>query len=151
MCPGKAFADSILFVTIASILAVYDIEPYTEPVFGAKVLPELENQLGIVRQVSFEHSTFRVSKPSHLFSLPKPFNCKIVPRSERHAQMIKELDIAWGFCFTLFCIIGERAFVPCTTNLRTCIHIILVRTCTVYTRMLSDSVTGSYAPSQIPQ
>lgn len=96
MCPGKAFADSILFVTIASILAVYDIEPYTEPVFGAKVLPEIENQLGIVRQVSFELITFeaQISNPSHLSSVPKPFNCKIVPRSERHAQMIKELDIA---------------------------------------------------------
>ena len=46
-----SFSDSILLVTFARILAVYDIRPHKDPVTGVEQLPEIVNEPGILRQV----------------------------------------------------------------------------------------------------
>ena len=48
-CPGKDFADSVLFLTIASVLAMYDIHPYVNPETGVEELPELVLGINTVR------------------------------------------------------------------------------------------------------
>ncbi|KAL5483180.1 hypothetical protein ACEPAI_8409 [Sanghuangporus weigelae] len=47
VCPGKAFADSIMWITMANVLAAFDILPCRDPVTGEDVysVPEFESGL----------------------------------------------------------------------------------------------------------
>lgn len=40
MCPGNSFAEASLFITFASMLAVFNIQPAVDPVTGKKIIPE---------------------------------------------------------------------------------------------------------------
>ncbi|KAL5496045.1 hypothetical protein ACEPAH_3138 [Sanghuangporus vaninii] len=39
VCPGRAFAESVMWLTIANVLAAFDILPWKDPVTGEEVLP----------------------------------------------------------------------------------------------------------------
>ncbi|ETW81852.1 cytochrome P450 monooxygenase 12 [Heterobasidion irregulare TC 32-1] len=62
MCPGRWLAFDTLWITLASILAVYDVQKPVDK-DGNIIEPE-------------------VGFTSALFSRPKPYSCKLVPRSE---------------------------------------------------------------------
>jgi len=70
VCVGKDFADSTLFITIASILHVFNIAPSVD-VFGRAVLPEPRATSGFL-------------------SNPVPFQCAIKPRSPSAERLISE-------------------------------------------------------------
>ncbi|KAL5532007.1 hypothetical protein ACEPAF_5571 [Sanghuangporus sanghuang] len=47
-CPGKAFADSIMWTTMANVLTAYDILPSRDPVTGDDVYPVPEFESGLI-------------------------------------------------------------------------------------------------------
>lgn len=71
ICPGRFFAESSVFLTIAQTLAVFNIRAGIEK-DGAKSQARLQPMPGLI---------------SH----PRKFKYEIVPRSERHADMIREV------------------------------------------------------------
>ncbi|KAI5121129.1 hypothetical protein M0805_002801 [Coniferiporia weirii] len=71
ICPGQAFADTTIWLTIVNVLWAFDIRPCIDPVTGEENLPEVAYDVGMV-------------------SVPKPFKCSIIPRSAKHAELIKE-------------------------------------------------------------
>ncbi|KAI5121128.1 hypothetical protein M0805_002800 [Coniferiporia weirii] len=71
ICPGQAFADTTIWLTIVNVLWAFDIRPCIDPVTGEEILPEVAYDVGIV-------------------SVPKPFKCSIIPRSATHARLIRE-------------------------------------------------------------
>ena len=71
-CPGKLFADSTLFATIASFLAVFDVRKCVEN--GAEVDPVADFLPGVI---------------SH----PSPFKCDIKPRSAGHEELIRRVEV----------------------------------------------------------
>ncbi|KAL5521413.1 hypothetical protein ACEPAG_9339 [Sanghuangporus baumii] len=68
VCPGRAFAELVMWTTMANVLAAFDILPSKDPVTGEDVNPVSEFESGLVHFV-------------------KPFKCRIVPRKERLAQI----------------------------------------------------------------
>ncbi|KLO17820.1 cytochrome P450 [Schizopora paradoxa] len=69
ICPGRHFADSALWLAIASVLSVYDILPPIHPKTGKEVLPKIE---------------FTSAVTIH----PKPFDCRVIPRSAKHLALL---------------------------------------------------------------
>ena len=47
-CPGKYLVDTTLWLTIASVLAVYDITVYKDPMTGQDQIPVFEREGNIV-------------------------------------------------------------------------------------------------------
>ncbi|KAH8116039.1 cytochrome P450 [Phellopilus nigrolimitatus] len=70
VCPGRNFADAIIWLTMVNVLATFDIRPVRDPDSGEDILPDL----------AFESANI---------TMPKPFSCAITPRSVKHAQLIK--------------------------------------------------------------
>ncbi|KAI0350839.1 O-methylsterigmatocystin oxidoreductase [Trametes cingulata] len=70
ICPGRHFANDSLFLTVASVLHVFDIRP---PLGGdgkqARVAPRIVTD--------------------YFLSYPEPFQCRITPRSARAETLIK--------------------------------------------------------------
>jgi cytochrome P450 len=71
VCPGRYVADNALFITIAQTLATFNISKAVEN--GKVVEPEVKFESGVV---------------SH----PKPFKASIVPRSEKHAALVRRME-----------------------------------------------------------
>ncbi|OCH95898.1 cytochrome P450 [Obba rivulosa] len=65
ICPGKFLADEQLFIFLSTILATFNLEP---PADG---IPELQYNVKSV------------------LSYPLPFDCRIVPRSDARAQLLR--------------------------------------------------------------
>ncbi len=74
ICPGRLLADSSLFLTIAQSLAVFDISKAVDKQTGREVEPVLGTKPGLVAH-------------------PFPFQCRIVPRSEKHAKLIRKVEV----------------------------------------------------------
>ena len=70
MCPGRLLADSTIFLTIAQSLAVFEIGKAIEGASDKIIEPVIGTTAGLVAH-------------------PLPFKCRIVPRSEKHAIMIR--------------------------------------------------------------
>jgi len=73
ICPARYFADAGLWLTLANVLAVFDVLPPVDgpvTVTGEEKIPEEEFTTGMT-------------------SRPKPFECRIVPRSENHALLVR--------------------------------------------------------------
>ncbi|EJD05112.1 cytochrome P450 [Fomitiporia mediterranea MF3/22] len=70
VCPGKYLADSNLWLAIANVLAMFDIEPYTNPETREVELPKNEIEEDKVVLVL------------------KPFKCKISPRNGRTSMVL---------------------------------------------------------------
>lgn len=69
-CPGNHYAEASLFITFASMLAVFDIKPKVDPATGREMVPEA-----------------KVTTHA-LVSHPLPFECSIKPRSDLHKELI---------------------------------------------------------------
>ncbi|KAJ1306114.1 hypothetical protein OPQ81_010825 [Rhizoctonia solani] len=69
-CPGNYYAEASLFIMFASMLAVFDIKPKTDPITGNDKMPEVTVTLNAL--------------VSHI----SPFECSIKPRSDRHKELI---------------------------------------------------------------
>ncbi|KAL5522394.1 hypothetical protein ACEPAG_8410 [Sanghuangporus baumii] len=67
-CPGRAFAESVMWITIANVLAAFDILPWKDPVTGEEVLPVADSKSNIVNNIP-------------------PFKCRILPRKSKLAQI----------------------------------------------------------------
>lgn len=78
ICPGRAFAHSMVFITVAQILAVFDIGKAID-VDGQQMGTKPEGTPGII-------------------SKPKQFPCSIKPRSAKHEDLIRqsEKEKPWG-------------------------------------------------------
>lgn len=88
ICPGRYLAETSLFVTIASILAAFNIEKDTDA-NGKLITPPLEYTSGAIRFVQFilhiNMASFdRYSRSSH----PVPFDCTITPRSKKAEAVV---------------------------------------------------------------
>ncbi|EPS93950.1 hypothetical protein FOMPIDRAFT_48762 [Fomitopsis schrenkii] len=68
LCPGRMLADSSIFLAAANLLAAFDIRPAQE-----------NGTLDLLSPSSFTSGIVR-----H----PKPFQCRVVPRSETKAELI---------------------------------------------------------------
>ncbi|KAG8695456.1 hypothetical protein FRC11_001475 [Ceratobasidium sp. 423] len=72
-CPGVAVARSSVWLSIALTLASYHVTPLTGE-GGKQILPSLEYSNATVRH-------------------PKPFQCKITPRSDKLRKLIEDMMI----------------------------------------------------------
>ncbi|ETW86402.1 cytochrome P450 monooxygenase 63 [Heterobasidion irregulare TC 32-1] len=70
MCPGRWLVNDTIWITIASVLAVYTLRKEV-------------NEHGIVIEPDTEYTTGLVSRP-------KPFKCVIVPRSESALTLVRQ-------------------------------------------------------------
>ncbi|EJD06403.1 cytochrome P450 [Fomitiporia mediterranea MF3/22] len=67
-CPGKYFADSMLWEAAANVLALFDMRLYTDPETGKTEVPKFEfDDDGII-------------------AYPKPFKCVIIPRDAKRVD-----------------------------------------------------------------
>ncbi|KAH7877875.1 cytochrome P450 [Lentinula edodes] len=71
-CPGRAFAESQLFFTMALILKVFNVLPPLDAE-GKEIMQPDAYRSGIV-------------------SVPKPFSCRIVPRSNAMAELVRQTE-----------------------------------------------------------
>ncbi|KAF5334568.1 hypothetical protein D9758_015782 [Tetrapyrgos nigripes] len=71
ICPARFMGWSSMWITIASVLAVFDILPCLDEK-GEEIIPTLEYKNGIVVH-------------------PVPFKCRIVPRSKEHEILVRNL------------------------------------------------------------
>ncbi|OCB89189.1 cytochrome P450 [Sanghuangporus baumii] len=69
ICPGRHFAEDSIFIQVASILAVFDIQMAVDA-NGDPIVPKEEYISAFIRK-------------------PMPFKCKITPRSDRSAELIQ--------------------------------------------------------------
>lgn len=69
-CQGIHFAESTLFITMCTLLMVFNITPARDE-FGNEVLPEVRKG------------------PNLLISYPLPFKCSITPRSHKHEALLR--------------------------------------------------------------
>ncbi|KAJ2912527.1 hypothetical protein MD484_g7884, partial [Candolleomyces efflorescens] len=70
-CPGRHLALDSIYLVVTTILALFDIVP-------------VKDEAG--------NSTLKCSFGGKLLMLPEPFECIITPRSDRHAEMIRNLE-----------------------------------------------------------
>ena len=71
VCPGKHLAEASLWIVVANVLALFDIEPIKDKQ-GRELVPE---------------ARFTTALTSH----PEPFQCRIKPRSEKSERLIMHL------------------------------------------------------------
>ena len=50
-CPGRYFADDLVWLSIASVLAVFDVLPSVDPESGEPILPKMEFESAAIRSV----------------------------------------------------------------------------------------------------
>lgn len=72
VCPGRYLADSILFIMISHVLYTFDITPYEGP--AGPELPDVDDFV------------------PGLISCPRPFKCKITPRSSQLRTLLEQLS-----------------------------------------------------------
>ncbi|KAL9585518.1 MAG: hypothetical protein Q9212_001471 [Teloschistes hypoglaucus] len=71
-CAGRFFADASVYITIVQMLAVFDISKAKDE-RGVEILVKLDVVAGMVNR-------------------PKPYQFKIEPRSERHADLLRRIE-----------------------------------------------------------
>ena len=87
-CPGRYLAEDSTFLTIARILAVFDIS-------------KLRDQHG--KEIEFE-----IEKTVGLICRPGPFPYVIKPRSDKHAEVIRSFKINHGWNGSDVSLLGDR-------------------------------------------
>ncbi|THU89922.1 cytochrome P450 [Dendrothele bispora CBS 962.96] len=70
ICPGMYLAENSMFITVATILSAFQISKVFDPQSGKEIVPEVEYD-GFI---------------SH----PRPFQCKITPRSTEMENLIRK-------------------------------------------------------------
>ena len=87
-CPGKHFAQAILFTLISSVLHTYWISAPTDE--NGKLVPvDIKMTLGVISYVLLHGSTLRVVSQTHRYA--EPFDCDIKPRSAAAETLIRAL------------------------------------------------------------
>ena len=88
-CPGKHFAQAILFTLISSVLHTYWISAPTDE--NGKLVPvNIKMTLGVISCVLLLHgSTLHVVSQTHRYA--EPFDCDIKPRSAAAETLIRTL------------------------------------------------------------
>lgn len=85
-CPGRNLAVDSIFITIASVLATFEISTAFDEA-GNAIIPTAEYTSGFIRSVCIFFAL-------HLLEIdcsrPEQFKCSIKPRSEQAAGMIAE-------------------------------------------------------------
>ncbi|ETS81249.1 hypothetical protein PFICI_06251 [Pestalotiopsis fici W106-1] len=73
ICPGRHLADANMFLVVAQSLAAFDISKAVDK-SGNAIEPRIDFMPGVVGH-------------------PEPFQCRITPRSEKHAQWVRNIEI----------------------------------------------------------
>lgn len=76
ICPGRHLADASIYLTVAQSLASLDIKKAVDRETGKVIEPQLGLLPGVVAH-------------------PKPYRCRITPRSERHDELIQSVEIEY--------------------------------------------------------
>jgi hypothetical protein len=100
ICPGRFMAYESLWISIASILAVFDISP-AKDAHGRPAAPSGEYVYGFTWCVFYLRVVWRacwlrvcVRFTHRLYgSHPKPFTCEIKPRSAEHEVWIQQTAV----------------------------------------------------------
>ena len=91
ICPGRWLAIDTVWITIASVLAVYNIRKAVDE-DGNPIEPTTEYTTGLIRYVPVLAGT-RVTYANIFYtSHPKPFKCIITPRSEGAKALIGQIE-----------------------------------------------------------
>jgi len=86
-CPGSHLADSTLFITCATSLAVLNVDKHVEG--GKPVMPVHDYTTGTIRFVA----AIQPGSISDWFhSHPKEFKCTITPRSEKAWALLQGIE-----------------------------------------------------------
>ncbi|PPR02448.1 hypothetical protein CVT24_001997 [Panaeolus cyanescens] len=83
---GSRLADSSIYITCATVLAVFDIKKAIEN--GTVVEPVHDYTQGTIRWVIHPSITYPITVSTIEFSHPKPFRCSILPRSQKALSLI---------------------------------------------------------------
>ena len=83
ICPGRHFVDATLFIVVASLLSVFNIEKVPDPE-GRPFVYSYTG--GIVRCSTSIISSWR--ETNDLSSRPNSFPCSIIPRDKRAEELI---------------------------------------------------------------
>ncbi|EIW76051.1 cytochrome P450 [Coniophora puteana RWD-64-598 SS2] len=70
MCPGRFMADAQLWISVACILCSFEIKPEV-------------TEYGVPKKIEAAFESGMICHPS-------PYNCQIIPRSEKHAAVVKQ-------------------------------------------------------------
>ncbi|KAK0436559.1 cytochrome P450 [Armillaria borealis] len=90
VCPGRALADTSIFISCAMALSIFDISKYSED--GVASEPDTEHTAGTIRQeisLLCLGMTF-LTVPLVSFSHPTSFKCAIKARSDKALGLINE-------------------------------------------------------------
>lgn len=92
ICPGRRLGLQTVYLVVACVLSAFDIEPTLDE-DGNPQVPEVEFNNLIIRYVFLETSirvAATLTTARHHIRSPKPFKCKIKPRSEGAIKLVKE-------------------------------------------------------------
>lgn len=90
-CPGNELANNLLYIMIATTLALFKILPEVDG-DGQPIIPEVEYTTTLTR-CGLPHLEKRQNW--QLESHPVPFQCKIVPRSQGAASLVRYGADTW--------------------------------------------------------
>ena len=97
ICPGRFFAIKVVFISIARVLATFDILPPVDEK-GEPRLLQAEFTKDLVSYVKALHLSLQTLQTGYLTRLPPfflnshpvPFECIVKPRSGKSATLIAE-------------------------------------------------------------
>jgi hypothetical protein len=97
ICPGRFFADTILFIVAASVLSVFNIEKQKGAEDGIEAYPFRGSALRYDHCVlSSVWDWIRIlTVDVSLLSGPHPFSCSFVPRDRKAEQLIAAESLAF--------------------------------------------------------
>ncbi|KAH7014349.1 cytochrome P450 [Microdochium trichocladiopsis] len=81
VCPGRFFAEASLYLNMAQMLAVFRM---------SRVLGSDGHEVGVE---ALDHVSIKPGVLAH----PTDFECRVMPRSEQHVQLIRELERRFPF------------------------------------------------------
>lgn len=87
-CPGRHFSETSSFIVIACILHLYHILP-VEAENGPELPKEDDLDSGVILYVTC--STLILTADYENCRRPKPFKCRIIPRSPAAMRLLEEL------------------------------------------------------------
>jgi hypothetical protein len=95
ICPGRFFADAILWLTISNMLAVFNFSPPVD-MTGRPYSPEVHftSETSRYRFFSNLYSLVFLCLPNLFFSRPSPFKCTFNARGDRSVELIRGAPVA---------------------------------------------------------
>lgn len=90
MCPGRNIAFETIWLTVACVLSVYNLAREIGP-DGEPIEPDLRYISSLLRCV-IPFPLLSCGIETEEYSRPKPFKCKITPRSEKAAALVPQTE-----------------------------------------------------------